>query len=364
MSTTVYTSANTDELEALGDDHIPFDTSAGIGPEDNIDTATTSIKPPIHMAPSRRFCFIFSIIVLILVLASALIAFFVSNRNKNNDLPSTVSSNPHSPQPASTNNQTLSNSAINTPKPTTNTPLKKYSIEVINKYPHDKTAFTQGFEFSNGVFYESTGLRGHSSLRKVDISTGKVLQHYEFPDMMLFGEGITLHTTHHIFMLTWQAGRGLIFNQSTFELMKEWKYEGEGWGLTMDRKADEVYMSDGTNELRILDPEDLSEKRRIQVTSGTTKVDKLNELEWVCGEIWANIWTSKTIVRIDPKTGNVNSVIDASILPLADDQHNNINVLNGIAFDKSKGRLWLTGKNWPTVYEVAVKDDSLDLSSC
>lgn len=239
-----------------------------------------------------------------------------------------------------------------------------FAVRVLRSHPHDRLAFTQGFEYARGSFYESTGQYGSSSLRKVDVETGNVTQRFSLPDLRLFGEGMTLHNTHHIFMLTWKAGRGFVFNQTTFEVIKEWKYEGQGWGLCTDPVADEVYMSDGTTQLRVLDPDDLSEKRRINVTLNGKEVSELNELEWICGEVWANVWQQKTIYRIDPTTGVVKSIIDATILPLPADKYPGQDVLNGIAFDKETGRLWFTGKLWSKIYQVEVTDDSLDLTAC
>lgn len=242
--------------------------------------------------------------------------------------------------------------------------VKTYTVEVVKRLPHDKMAFTQGFEFKNGVFYESTGLRGMSSLRKVEIESGKVLQRYDIPDMKLFSEGITLHGDEHIFMLTWQAGKGFVFNQTTFEVLKTWEYEGEGWGLAWDKKKDEVWMSDGTDVLRVLEPEELKEKRRLKVTLNGKSVKNLNELEWICGELWANVWMEWKILRIDPENGKVKAIIDASKLPLKEDVVPGMDVLNGIAFDREEGTIWLTGKKWSTVYQVRITDDSLMLKQC
>lgn len=237
-----------------------------------------------------------------------------------------------------------------------------YGLRVKAHYPHDRAAFTQGFEYKNGYFYESTGLRGHSSLRKVNILDGNVEQKYEFKDKNLFGEGITLHKDHHIFMLTWRAGRGFIFDQKNLTLIREWRYKGQGWGLAMDDEKDEVYMSDGTAQLRVLEPEQMSFKRWVDVTLDGVPVKYINELEWVCGELWANIWQKKLIYRIDPVTGNVKSVIDANKLPLHNDITKDQNVLNGIAFDKHTPRIYLTGKKWSKVYEVEILDPHLNIT--
>lgn len=358
-----YEIAETDELEALGRDDVAFDTSAGLGPDETVRQAELEQRS----SSKQRFCIAFVVVVLAIAAVAAFLGIFLSKRgdSKERDSPNPVPGHSTGGESPPGSQLVQPESAVTAAPPTTaSSEVKTYAVKVLGKKPHDHMAFTQGFEYADGVFYESTGLRGESSLRKVEIETGKVLQKHDFPDMTLFGEGMTLHTTHHIFMLTWQAGRGFIFNQSTFEVIKEWKYEGEGWGLCTDHEKDEVYRSDGTNELRVLDPEDLSEKKRVAVTLRGREVSRLNELEWVCGEIWANVWLTSKIYRIDPVSGKVKSIIDASNLPLAPDVKPENDVLNGIAFDKKKGRLWLTGKKWPVVYQVSITDDSLDLTNC
>lgn len=348
-STVTYEIADTDELEALGRDDPTYDTSAALAQDESPHAPVYNTAEPRW---KHRWCLPVVLVVLAFTATSAFVGIFLSIRKghiRSNDASASESTTPASPVEAPTT-------------PPSSNSLRTYKVDVVTKHPHDTEAFTQGFEYANGFFYESTGIKGHSSLRRVEIATGKVVQSHSFADLPVFGEGMTLHTTHHIFMLTWRAGRGFIFNQSTFELEKEWKYEGEGWGLTMDRKNDEVYMSDGTSQLRVLDPEDLSERRRIQVTMNGKPVTQLNELEWICDELWSNVWQTSKIYRIDPRTGVVNAVIDASNLPLREDVTGSIDVLNGIAFDNQTGRLWLTGKLWPSVYQVTVKD--LDLTKC
>lgn len=175
---------------------------------------------------------------------------------------------------------------------------------------------------------------------------------------------MTLHRDHHIFMLSWRAGRGFIFDQNSFKLLKEWHYKGQGWGLTMHDSADEVWMSDGTPDLRVLEPENLTEKRRIKVTLDGKPVPELNEIEWVCGEVWANVWRTTDIYRIDPVTGIVKSILDVSNLPLRADIVLGQNVLNGIAYDWQSGRLWVTGKKWSKIYQIHVNDPNLDITHC
>lgn len=358
MSTAAtYEIAETDELEALGRDDITIDTSAALAPDDPVHTQHYD-KP--HEPSRYRCCIVFSIFVLALAIGATVVTVLLTRGSGQADGGVDVTTENGGQGEAGED-------APQEPKPVEAPEeggVKTYTVQVQGRHPHDPMAFTQGFEFAGGVFYESTGLRGQSSLRKVEIATGKVLQRYALPDMRLFGEGMTLHTDHHIFMLTWQAGRGFVFNQSTFEVIKEWSYNGEGWGLCMDRDKDEVYMSDGTHELRVLDPDDLSERRRVPVTVRGRKAKNLNELEWVCGEVWANVWTTNLIYRIDPHTGVVKSIINASGLPVQRDRLPHNDVLNGIAFDRETGRLWFTGKKWPAVYEVTITDDSLDLTKC
>lgn len=362
MTSSNYQIADSDELEALGRDDDPnYDTSAGLGPGDDVGMAEAASS-----SSKRRWCVCLVFVVLTLAgLVTFLSVFFGgggrSEKKKASSDGNSSSNEPSTPakSPAAVPSGHISPSIQ--PSPSS---VATFTVTVIDKTPHDEQAFIQGLEYQDGFFYEGTGLRGRSTLRKVEIGSGKVLQNYKFDNDSLFGEGITLHKNEHIFMLTWQSGRGLIFNQSTFEVIKEWKYEGEGWGLTMDRSSEEVYMSDGTSALRVLDPQDMSEKRRIDVTLRGKHVTNLNELEWICGEVWANVWQSRQIYRIDPKTGLVKSIINAEALPEKEDITPSMDVLNGIAFDKDTGRLWLTGKLWKTVYQVSISDSSLNLKEC
>lgn len=351
-----YEIADTDELEAFGRDTVVVDTSAGIGPDDAVRQEEYE-KAESSARSYRRMCL--ALFVIALAVGATVVGILVSRRSSGvkGDAASVEGSESGGNSDGSSQPNPAESSAPSTK-------VKIFKVGVEKRVPHDRMAFTQGFEYANGVFYESTGLEGQSTLRKVEIETGKVLQRYKIPDRTLFGEGITLHKDSHIFMLTWQSGRGFVFNQSTFEKIKEWSYQGEGWGLCMDREKEEVYMSDGTDALRVLEPEDLQEKRRISVTVRGKKASELNELEWICGEVWANVWRTSEIYRIDPATGIVRSIIDASNLPLKEDRVRGIDVLNGIAFDRETGRLWLTGKLWPVVYQVTIADESLDLSKC
>lgn len=222
-----------------------------------------------------------------------------------------------------------------------------YDYRVVATYPHDSGAFTQGLVYLDGQFYESTGQIGQSTIRRVNIADGRVLQSVPIPPDQ-FGEGI-VDWRDQIISLTWTNGIGYRWNRRTLRRLGEWRYEGEGWGLTRNR--DEIIMSDGSAELRFLDPETLAERRRVTVTFQGRPVTRLNELEWVKGEIFANIWMTPYIVRIDPASGRVAGVIDLTALA-AENSVGEDNVLNGIAYDQAGDRLFVTGKNWAHLYEI------------
>ena len=222
-----------------------------------------------------------------------------------------------------------------------------YSYRVVATYAHDPRAYTQGLFFLNGSLYESTGQVGQSTIRKVRFEDGQVLQSVPIPPG-LFGEGI-VNWGSEIISITWQGGRGYRWDLATLRRTGEWHYEGEGWGLTQN--GSEIIMSDGTSALRFLDPATLAERRRITVTLQGAELTQLNELEWVNGEIFANIWQQPRIARIDPNTGNVTGIIDLS--GLAAENGDDIDrVLNGIAYDAQRDRLFVTGKYWPRLYEI------------
>jgi glutaminyl-peptide cyclotransferase len=225
-----------------------------------------------------------------------------------------------------------------------------YGFVVKNSYPHDPQAFTQGLFVKDGQLYESTGQKGQSSLRKVDLKTGKVLQKKALADEY-FGEGST-PVGDTIVGLTWQSNVGFIYDAKTFALKGRFNYKGEGWGLANDAKN--VYMSDGSAEIRVLDPKTLDERRRIRVTAEGKPITQLNELEVVDGEIFANVWGTDVIARIDPASGNVVGWIDLTgLLPPA--QRGTASpdaVLNGIAYDDKHHRLYVTGKLWPKLFEI------------
>jgi glutamine cyclotransferase len=222
-------------------------------------------------------------------------------------------------------------------------------FEVVRSYPHDPEAFTQGLIFQNGVLYEGTGLNGRSSIRKVELATGKVLQRRDLP-AAYFGEGITAWRGRLV-QLTWREGTGFVYDQASFRPVSRFTYPGEGWGLTHDGRR--LIMSDGTAQLRFLDPTTFAEQGRITVTENGRPLPYLNELEFVRGEVFANVWTTDRIARIDPATGRVTGWLDLSgLLSPADRAGRSVDVLNGIAYDASRDRLFVTGKLWPKLFEV------------
>lgn len=223
-----------------------------------------------------------------------------------------------------------------------------YGFEVVRSYPHDRAAFTQGLIVRNGFFYEGTGLLGRSSLRKVRIDNGEVVQHKPL-DREYFGEGIT-EWKGSLLQLTWQSQIGFVYDMASFERTKTFAYKGEGWGITHDGQR--LIMSDGTSELRFLDPATLAEVSRVTVRDGARPVDRLNELEFVKGEIFANIWTTDRIARISPKDGRITGWIDLSGLMSPAERGTTDAILNGIAYDEAADRLFVTGKLWPRIFEI------------
>ncbi len=225
----------------------------------------------------------------------------------------------------------------------------EYGYQVVHAYPHDPNAFTQGLEYRAGFLYEGTGLKGRSSLRKVQLETGKVLQKIDL-DPEYFGEGITV-LNQKITELTWQSETGFVYDQSSFRKERTFSYPGEGWGLAND--GQNIYMSDGSPQIRVWDPGTLKEKRRILVVDRGQPVLNLNELEWVRGELYANIWQKDVIARISPADGRVLGWIDLTgILSAEDRSRQQVDVLNGIAYDVLGNRLFVTGKLWPKLFEI------------
>jgi glutamine cyclotransferase len=226
-----------------------------------------------------------------------------------------------------------------------NVPVSRY--QVVRVYPHDPKAFTQGLQYVDGGLYEGTGQVGQSSIRKVELATGKVLQHRDVPAPH-FGEGITVWK-NDLIELTWQTHIAFVYDRITFQPKKQFTYPGEGWGLTQD--ATSLIMSDGSDELRVLDPTTFVERRRIKVSADKAPLRNLNELEYVKGEIFANIWQTDYIARIAPDTGRVTGYIDLRGLLTAAERAN-ADVLNGIAYDAEHDRLFVTGKWWPKLFEI------------
>jgi glutamine cyclotransferase len=223
-----------------------------------------------------------------------------------------------------------------------------YSYRIINTYPHDPNAFTQGLIYHEGVFYESTGLQGNSSLRKVKLETGEVLQIHHLDDRY-FGEGITLWQ-HKIIQLTWQSRKGWSYNYQTFEKIQEFYYPTQGWGITHD--GQKLIMSDGSDKLYFLNAETFENMGHIQVRYQNKPVFRLNELEYIEGEIFANVWLTDYIARISPSTGQALGWINLTGLKSKLPRNHSIDVLNGIAYDDNKKRLFVTGKYWPKLFEI------------
>lgn len=229
--------------------------------------------------------------------------------------------------------------------------VPEYTYEVVHSYPHDRTAFTEGLFYLDGFLYESTGIEGASSVRKVRLETGEVVQRHDLPSAY-FGEGI-IHWKDRLIQLTYKTEVGFVYNLSTFETERRFEYPGEGWAMTQDGKT--IFMSDGTAQIRIWDPETLQELRRITVTDQGQPVPNVNELEWVKGEIYANIWETDRIARIDPATGRVVGWIDLAGLLNPNERiagPEGTDVLNGIAYDAKGNRLFVTGKRWPKLFEI------------
>jgi glutaminyl-peptide cyclotransferase len=224
--------------------------------------------------------------------------------------------------------------------------------KVIQVYPHDKEAFTQGLVYENGFFYEGTGQPGSSCLRKVDPATGKVESQVNL-EAPLFGEGITIFGDR-IYQVTWQNKVGFVYDKSTLKQINKVYYQTEGWGLTT--MGNKLVMSDGTNFLYFLDPDQFSVTSKIEVYDNEKKVDQLNELEFINGEIWANIWNTDLIARIDPLSGKVLAYIDLKGILNDPDTDTKVDVLNGIAYDKTGNRIFVTGKNWPKLFEIKVTE--------
>lgn len=253
-------------------------------------------------------------------------------------------------------NKTNGNSSNTTSKNTSNVPF--YTYEIVNTFKHDSNAFTQGLAFQNDFLYESTGQKGSSSLRKVELESGKVLQKHDLAND-IFAEGMTI-LGDKIYQISWQEGLAFVYDLNDFKLLKEFRYAGEGWGLTNDGKN--LYQSDGTHVIRIVNPENFETIRTIVVLdeNGKPLLD-INELEYVKGEIWANVWHSEGIgkpnhiARIDPNSGKLLGWINLDGISPDDIRRDSENTLNGIAYDAASDRIFVTGKRWKNLFEIKVK---------
>jgi glutamine cyclotransferase len=224
-----------------------------------------------------------------------------------------------------------------------------FGYQIVNVYPHSSLAFTQGLVYDEGVLYEGTGLYGRSTLRRVDLETGRVLQQTNL-ESTLFGEGVALWKDR-IIQLTWQSGLGLVYGKENLTEICNFSYPTEGWGITSDNKS--LIMSDGTDILHILNPESFAETGQIRVTANGTPLKGLNELEYIKGQIYANVWPTNWIVIISPESGEVKGKINMQgILQESDIQGSVVDVLNGIAYDALEDRLFVTGKLWPKLFEI------------
>ncbi|NJB35834.1 glutaminyl-peptide cyclotransferase [Croceivirga sp. JEA036] len=228
-----------------------------------------------------------------------------------------------------------------------------YTYEVINTFPHDIKAFTQGLEFYDGVLYESTGIKGESSLRKVNFETGEILQEVALDDT-LFGEGITI-LNNKVYLLTWQSGLGFVYDATSLEKTGSFTYGNskEGWGLCNDGTS--IYKSDGTEKIWKLDPDSLTEKEYIQTVTNRSVFNKTNELEYVDGKIYANVWQKPSMMIIDANSGAIEGVINFSGLKNRVKQHSKLDVLNGVAYHPERGTFFVTGKRWNKLFEVKIK---------
>jgi glutamine cyclotransferase len=254
-----------------------------------------------------------------------------------------------------------SSSAPNRKAQTSTGPVPIYTYEVVKAYPHDPKAFTQGLYYKDGFLYESTGEEGESSLRKVELETGRVVKKWDLPRED-FGEGIA-EINGKIYMLTWQQELGRVFDAGDFKLLQEFRYQGEGWGMTTD--GTNLIFDQGTHILKFMDPTTFKTVRTVPVfLENGRPLMQINELEWIKGEVWGNIWHSEDpailgkpnyIARIDPTSGKVVGWIDLAGISPGDQDRESENTLNGIAYDAASDRIFVTGKNWKRLYEIRIK---------
>ena len=224
-----------------------------------------------------------------------------------------------------------------------------YDYDIINSYHHDKNAFTQGLIYKNGYLFEGTGLKGESSLRKIKLDTGEIVKIHYLKNKY-FGEGITM-LNNKIYQLTWKENTGFIYNFN-FEIIDKFSYPTEGWGLTNNGK--ELIMSDGSSKLYFLDPKTLKKKKEMTVTKNNKKISNINELEYIKGKIFANIWQKNHLIIINPENAKVTGILDLEGIINRNNYTHNINVLNGIAYDSKNNRIFITGKLWPKIFEIEI----------
>src|SRR5215470_20301097 len=246
---------------------------------------------------------------------------------------------------------TNGNSSNKTPEAPATGPTPKYGYQIVNIFPHDSNAFTQGLILMDGKLLESTGQEGRSSLRRVELESGKVLKKVDVP-LPYFAEGLAA-LNGKLYQLTWQHQIGFIYDAQTFDKVGQFTYQGEGWGLTTDGQS--LILSDGSPQIKFIDPSSFKVTRTITVTDRSTKIADLNELEFVNGEIYANVWHENQIAMIDPQSGHVNAWIDLTGLMPDGELQDPEAVLNGIAYDQPSDKLIVTGKLWPRVFEIKVK---------
>lgn len=261
----------------------------------------------------------------------------------------TITTTVSSAEPLTTTQMSTITATVSVPIQIVEKPIR-YEYEIVNTFPHDPKAFLQGLVWEDGIWYEGTGLYGESTLRRVDAATGEVLQKVDL-DASLFGEGITIFDGK-IYQLTWKAQRGFIYDKESFELIEEFTYPTEGWGITHD--GEQLIMSDGTPTIYFWDPATLEATRTITVTDNGRPVRNLNELEYINGLIYANVWQTPRIVIINPESGEVEGeiILERDELLTPDDFNLPVDVLNGIAYDADGERLFVTGKLWPKIFEI------------
>ncbi|HXG93146.1 MAG TPA: glutaminyl-peptide cyclotransferase [Blastocatellia bacterium] len=286
----------------------------------------------------RSGCHAANSIIVLIVLASILLAACSESTSRSN---ASASNRPTAPGSSSASQQSSNNSGG----------PKLVPYEVVNSYPHDPQAFLQGLVWYDGAFYESTGQFGQSTLRLVEFPTGRVLKKHDLAPE-LFGEGLAI-VGDRLIQLTWQSHIGFVYDRATFNLIQTFSYDTEGWGLTYD--GSRLILSDGSDQLTFIDPKTFKPTGKLSVTFNSQKVTNINELEFIEGEIWANIWHDDRIIRIDPATGRVNSYLNLKDLRPPETLDENEAVLNGIAYDAAQKRIFVSGKLWPRIFEIKLK---------